>query len=136
VDPFSPLLFIIVMAAAGKMISVAVSGGLLSRFSVGTVNDGGIDRDDTLIFCGVDPYHLRLLRCLFLCFKVVSNLKINLAKSELVDNVDIVEGLARILGGRDSSLPMKYLGLPLGASFKAKSFWDGIIEKIERRLAS
>jgi hypothetical protein len=30
---------------------------------------------------------------------------------------------------------MKYLGLPLGASFKAKSIWDGIIEKIERRLA-
>jgi len=29
---------------------------------------------------------------------------------------------------------MKYLGLPLGASFKAKSIWDGIIEKIERCL--
>jgi len=28
-----------------------------------------------------------------------------------------------------SSLPMKYLGLPLGASFKAKSIWDDIIEK-------
>jgi hypothetical protein len=31
---------------------------------------------------------------------------------------------------------MKYLGLPLGASFKAKSIWDGIIEKIESRSAS
>jgi hypothetical protein len=30
-----------------------------------------------------------------------------------------------------SSLPLKYLGLPLGASFKAKSIWDGVIEKIE-----
>ena len=29
-----------------------------------------------------------------------------------------------------SSLPIKYLGLPLGASFKAKSIWDDIIEKI------
>jgi uncharacterized protein YbjQ (UPF0145 family) len=25
---------------------------------------------------------------------------------------------------------MKYLGLPLGALFKAKSIWDDIIEKI------
>jgi hypothetical protein len=31
-------------------------------------------------------------------------------------------------------LPMKYLGLPLGAKFKAKSIWDSIIEKKERKL--
>jgi hypothetical protein len=42
--------------------------------------------------------------------------------------------LARILGCRVSSFPMMYLGLPLGASFKAKFIWDGIIENIERRL--
>jgi fatty acid-binding protein DegV len=46
-----------------------------------------------------------------------------------------VESLAHILGCRVSSLSMKYLGL-LGASFKAKSIWNGIIEKIERHLAS
>jgi hypothetical protein len=59
-----------------------------------------------------------------LCFEVVLGLKINLAKSELVlvGNVNNVEGLARILGCRVSSLPMKYLGLPLGASFKANLF--------------
>jgi hypothetical protein len=31
-----------------------------------------------------------------------------------------------------SSLPMKYFGLLLKASFRAKSIWDGVIEKIER----
>jgi hypothetical protein len=46
-----------------------------------------------------------------------------------------VEGLANIVGCRVSSLPLKYLGLSLGALFKAKSIWDDIIEKIERRLA-
>jgi hypothetical protein len=30
---------------------------------------------------------------------------------------------------------MKYLGLPLGASFKAKPIWNGIIEKVEHCLA-
>jgi hypothetical protein len=33
-----------------------------------------------------------------------------------------------------SSPPIKYFTLPLGASFKAKSIWDGIIEKIECQL--
>lgn len=32
-------------------------------------------------------------------------------------------------------LPMTYLGLPLGASFKASSIWNGVIEKVEHRLA-
>jgi hypothetical protein len=31
---------------------------------------------------------------------------------------------------------MTYLGLPLGASFKSISIWNGVIEKVERRLAS
>jgi hypothetical protein len=89
------------------------------------------------MFCGANLDHLRNLRCLFLCFEAVLGLRINLAKSELVPigNVNNVEGLANILGCRVSSLPLKYLGLSLGASFKAKSIWDGIIEKIERCLA-
>jgi hypothetical protein len=86
---------------------------------VGTQNVGGIDishflfPDDTLIFYVADPDHLCHLRCLFLCFEAVSSLKINLAKLELVlvGNVNDVEGLARILGCKVSSLPINYLGL-------------------------
>jgi hypothetical protein len=37
-----------------------------------------------------------------------------------------------VLGCGVSSLPLKYVGLLLGASFKAKSIWDGVIDKIER----
>jgi hypothetical protein len=32
-------------------------------------------------------------------------------------------------------LPLTYLGLPLGASYKFVSIWNGVIEKMERRLA-
>jgi hypothetical protein len=86
-----------------------------------------------LIFCGADPNQLRNLQGLFLCFEVVSGLKTNLAKSELVliRNVDKVLELARILGYGVVSFPLKYLGLPFGASHKAKQIWDGFIEKIE-----
>jgi hypothetical protein len=51
-------------------------------------------------------------------------------------NVDNVVELAGLLGCETSSLPLKCLGLPLGAHFKTKSSWDGIVEKFERHLAS
>jgi hypothetical protein len=35
--------------------------------------------------------------------------------------VEDVEGLAQLLGCRVGSLPMTYLGLPLGASYKSVS---------------
>jgi hypothetical protein len=44
--------------------------------------------------------------------------------------------LAHILGCRIGSLPMTYLGMPLGTSFKSLSIWNVVIEKVERRLAS
>ena len=40
-----------------------------------------------------------------------------------------------VLGYKQGTLPMKYLGLPLGAKFKDKTIWNPILEKIERRLA-
>jgi hypothetical protein len=43
--------------------------------------------------------------------------------------------LAHLLGCRVVSLPLTYLGLPLGASYKSVSIWNSVIEKKERRLA-
>jgi hypothetical protein len=73
--------------------------------------------DDTLIFCDSNVEQFRDLRCLLLCFEAVSGLKINLSKFEMVPVGDIgdVEELASILGCGVASLPIKYLGLPLGA---------------------
>jgi len=95
-DPLSSLLFVLVMEGLGRMISVAVNGGLLSGFSMGT----GVDIshllfvDDTSVFCGADPYQFCNMRSLFLLFEAVSSLKTNLAKSKLVPvgNVDNVPG--------------------------------------------
>jgi hypothetical protein len=39
------------------------------------------------------------------------------------------------LGCRVGSLPMTYLGMPLGASYKSVSTWEGVVEKMERKLA-
>ena len=41
-----------------------------------------------------------------------------------------------VLGRKQGFLPMKYLGLPLGAKYKDKAIWNPILEKMERKLAS
>jgi hypothetical protein len=137
-DPISPLLFVV---ALNKMSTAIVDKGLLSSFSVDSrlpvVNISHLlFADDTLVFCGANPDHLCYMRVFLLCFEAVSGLKINLAKSDLVlvGNVDNVVELANILGCGISSPLLKYLGMPLGDSYKAKSIWDGILEKMERWL--
>ena len=63
----------------------------------------------------------------------MSSLKINLEKSELVPIGDVpnMEELVEMLGCRQSSLPLKYLGLPLGATYKEETIWNPILEKME-----
>ena len=78
-----------------------------------------------------------ILRMVLIWFEVVSGLKVNWGKSELVavgvvHNMDL---LVAVLGYKQGSLPMKYLGLPLGAKFKDKSIWNPILEKMEKKLA-
>ena len=64
-------------------------------------------------------------------------LKVNVLKSEMVpiEEVPNVYVLAEILGCRIGSLPMTYLGMPLGASHKSPTIWNPILEKIEHKLA-
>lgn len=64
-----------------------------------------------------------------LCFKAVLGLKVNLGKLEitLVGVVSNINCLAYLLGCKIAVLPVKYLELPLGASFKSKSIWDRVV---------
>jgi hypothetical protein len=77
------------------------------------------------------------LRCLLLCFEAVSGLKVNLSKSMIVPIgvVGNLEALSSILGCGVESLPLIYLGLPLGATHRDPSIWDVVIGKIEAKLA-
>ena len=49
--------------------------------------------------------------------------------------VDGVERLALELGCNIGSLPTDYLGLPLGSKHKASYLWDGVEERLRKRLA-
>jgi hypothetical protein len=142
-DSLSPLLFVLVMEALSRLMDRAVEREYIEGFSVDNYNASALRvshmffADDTLVFCGAARDQLYHLKGVLLCFEAVSGLRINLGKSEivLVGPVSDVEDLAHVLGGRTASLPMKYLGLPLGARYKSKEIWNPILEKMERRLA-
>jgi hypothetical protein len=142
-DSLSPLLFVLVMEAFSRLMDRAVVREYLKGFSVAHTTRPELKvshllfADDTLIFCGAERDQLVHLKCVLLCFEVVSGLRINLGKSEIatIGTVPDQHELASVLGGRITALPMKYLGLPLGARFKSKEIWNPILEKMEKCLA-
>jgi hypothetical protein len=115
-DPLSPMLFDVMMEGLSCMIDRAVQSGLLSGFSMGNLDHQQLVishllfADDTLIFCDANPQQLTSLRFVFNWFEVVSGLKINLGKSELVPvgEVNNMDSLVGILGCQLGSFPMKY----------------------------
>jgi hypothetical protein len=143
-DPLSPFLFVMVTKAFSRMINASINRGLITGFSVGASESDWVSvshllfADDTLVFCGADLNQVRNIGALLVCFEAVSGLKVNLAKSALVPigNMDNVGNLAGILGCGTTSMPLKYLGLSLGAPFKVKAIWEDMLEKFARRLAS
>jgi hypothetical protein len=142
-DPLSPFLFVLVMKAFSRMIGAITSRGLILGLVVGSsvqtrvVVSHLLFAYDTLVFCGADESQIRHIGALLVCFEAVLGLKVNLSKSALipVGSLDNVEQLAGLLGCGINSLPLKYLGLQLRASFKLKSMWVELEELMARRLA-
>lgn len=52
-----------------------------------------------------------------------------------INEVTNMNCLAALLRGEVGSLPIVYLGLPLGAKSKSTEIWDRVIEKCEKKLA-
>ncbi|RVW97250.1 putative ribonuclease H protein [Vitis vinifera] len=93
--------------------------------------------DDTLVFCGASKVQLLHLNWILMWFEAMSGLRINLDKSELipVGCVNNVEELAAAIGCKVGSLPTSYLGLPLGAQYRSRAVWDGVEERMRKKLA-
>jgi hypothetical protein len=142
-DPLSPFLFDLVIEAFSRMIGAFTSRGLILGFSMGSndmtrvVVSHLLFADDTLVFCGADESQIRHIGALLVCFEAISSLKVNLSKSTLipVGPVEDLNQLAELLGCGISSMPLKYLGLQLGASFKLKTMWVELEDLMARRLA-
>ena len=65
------------------------------------------------------------IRLTLTCFQAFIGLKVNVGKSEIVPIREVrnIQSLANILQCRVGSLPMIYLGMPLGYLHKTASIW-------------
>ena len=96
---------------------------------MGAVNSIGVRishplfADDTILFCDASRDQLLSIKLVLSCFQAFMGLKVNVGKSEIfpVGEVNNLDTLANILQCRVGSLLMKYLGMPLGTSFKTAS---------------
>ncbi|RVW41575.1 putative ribonuclease H protein [Vitis vinifera] len=93
--------------------------------------------DDTLVFCEASEDQMVYLSWLSMWFEAISGFRINLDKSEIlqVGRVENLEALALEVGCKVGRLPSSYLGIPSGANHKSMAVWDGVEERLRKRLA-
>ena len=90
-DPLSPYLFVIDIEALSRLIFRAVRGErYLSGCRINGISGNGVlvshllFADDTLVFCEASQDQMAYLSCLLMWFEVISGLRINLDKSEIL----------------------------------------------------
>ncbi|CAL5344958.1 unnamed protein product [Camellia sinensis] len=95
--------------------------------------------DDTILFCEAHWGEVNNLKRILRCFEVLSGLKINYHKS-VVCGVGLPDEASKefadMFNCLHQSLPLKYLGLPLGANPRRKRTWQPVLAKCKLRLAS
>lgn len=103
---------------------------LIKGFEVGNAEDGGLSishllfEDDTILFYDANTEQILYIWMFLTCFEAVSGLRVNLGKGELlpVGDVENVTELAYLLYCKVGSLPMIYLGMPLGVALNQWQF--------------
>ncbi|KAA0045138.1 LINE-1 retrotransposable element ORF2 protein [Cucumis melo var. makuwa] len=138
-DPLSPFLFVIAMDYLSRLLSHLESSGAIKGVSLNSnCNISHIlFADDILLFIEDNDYFLNNLRMALSLFERASGLKINLLKSALVPvnvSVNRAKECASFWGISCHSLPLSYLGVPLGGNPKSNLFWRNVEDKIQKKL--
>jgi hypothetical protein len=141
-DPLAPFLFLIVAEGSGGLMKKAVSMHHFSGFQIG---DGDVTishlqyADDTLCIGEATIANLWTLKAILRGFEMVSGLKVNFWKSNLMGvNVshDFLTLASVFLNCRVSSIPFKYLGLPIGVNPRRASTWEPLLVSLRKRLGA
>ncbi|KAJ9690971.1 hypothetical protein PVL29_013233 [Vitis rotundifolia] len=131
------------MEALSSLIAKAEQGGFIRGFKI--EGRGEIENqvshllfaDDTFLLCEDDVEQLNIWKWIIMCFELVSGLKINLQKSEVIPMGETmgVNRATSLFGCKVGKLPTSYLVLPLGAPNKYCGVWDSIEERFKKKLA-
>lgn len=137
-DPLSPLLFNLYANELSCLLNQFLNGENFSgiRISQNFALNHLQFADDTILFCENNEQQLENLCNLLVSFLFASGLKVNYAKSMLIGcNIpdEEVRRLADQFGWSVGTLPINYLGAPLGGNPRKVNFWRPIVDKLRSR---
>jgi hypothetical protein len=125
-----------------KMLQKAANDDLIKGLGSELVPDGVINlqyADDTLLLLDKDEAHARNLKCILTCFEMISGMRMNFHKSELVsinmEQESEVQIYAEIFGCPVGGFPIKYLGIPLHYQKLRRDDLQPLVDKIIKRIA-
>ncbi|XP_016173726.1 uncharacterized protein LOC107616260 [Arachis ipaensis] len=139
--PLSPFLFVLVVDVLNRMIGEAVRN---RRISPLLVRRDKIElshlqfADDTILFCLPEEETVRNYMRLLRYFEMMSGLSINFEKSNLIPvncSQEWVNRMCQLLGCQEAALPVRYLGINLGANPQLVKIWKPVIDKVEEKLS-
>nr|GEU84369.1 RNA-directed DNA polymerase, eukaryota, reverse transcriptase zinc-binding domain protein [Tanacetum cinerariifolium] len=119
-DPMSPFLFILAMEGLHALTRKAEVLGLFKGATIGRDNmciSHLMYADDVIFFGEWSWVNAHTLISMLQCFFLISGLKINIQKSNVLGvgvTIEEVSQMANIIGCGASQFPLKYLGVPVG----------------------
>lgn len=139
-DPLSPLLFLLVGEVLNCLLSEATKKEVFRGVKINdSISISHLQfADDTILFINKDFGSVQGIKRVLQCFELLSGLKINFDKSSLYGYRTSAEDIAywaSKIGYRIGSLPINYLGMPLGLDPSRKDFWIPLQEKFKKNLA-
>nr|GEZ12956.1 hypothetical protein [Tanacetum cinerariifolium] len=142
-DPLSPFLFILAMEGLHVLTCKANTMGLFKGASIGNGNDSmsisHLMYADDVIFLGEwSSGNVHNLICMLRCFYLISGLKINVNKCNILGigvSQEEVSDMANTNGCDAATFPLKYLGVPIGCNMARCSYWNDILLKFASKLS-
>jgi hypothetical protein len=141
-DPLSPTLFNIVADMLAVLINRAKREGQITGV-VPYLVDEGLSilqyADDTILFMDHDYEKACNLKLILCAFEQLSGLKINFHKSEVFcfgAAKECESQYAQLFGCKMGTYPFKYLGIPMNYRKLSNADWNGVLERIEKKLSS
>jgi hypothetical protein len=141
-DPLAPFLFLLVAEGLGGLMKRAVASNCFNGFRIGN-SDMVVSHlqyaDDTLFIGEATIDNLWTIKAILRGFEIISGLKVNFWKSNLM-RVNVSNEFIRVASGflncRVGSIPFKYLGLPVGANPRRASTWEPLLDSLRKRLGA
>lgn len=141
-DPMSPFLFIIMVEALGRSISMAKEKGKIQGIPITSGLPPFTHQqfiDDTMLFGQGDTGEARAFKDILNSYMMASGQEVNIAKSAVfLFNIDPLLGkeICNVLEISKGSLPCKYLGIPLDRGKRPSNLWDNLVDKIKSRIST